>query len=282
VALVAAIYLGRSSPSLLSVLHYQTIFGALLLAPMIIITMLENTAISGTVAFKGVIVFSLGLLPHGFSQWILSGSDRLIIKSMLGDVQLGYYSLAYTLAMCVMLINSGLGMTIPVDIIKHHTVWVNTGKRTKLIGMYSLLFLITSISLVVIPHFFKEYLPFLKDVNQQVLKLMPWILNGMYFLGIYLFYINYLFYKRKSMLVSMITTVSAIFSILLTFSLVRFLGIEGAAFSTFFSYLMYMGASMWGAIKHDSLPSNYYRTDIVVITATAVLNHLILHFIISL
>src|SRR5690606_20593559 len=138
-------------------------------------------------AFKEVIAFSLGLLPHGFSQWILSGSDRLIIKSMLGNVQLGYYSLAYTLSMCVMLINSGLGMTIPVDIIKHHAIWVNSGRRTKFIAVYSLLFLITSFSLVTIPHFFKEYLPFLKDVNQRVLTLMPWILNGMYFLGIYLF-----------------------------------------------------------------------------------------------
>ena len=281
VALVAAIYLSSSSPSLLIVLHYQTIVGASLLTPLLVVTILQNATISGSIAFKGVIIFSLGLLPHGFSQWILSGSDRLIIKYMLGDMQLGYYSLAYTLSMSVMLINSGLGMTIPVDIIKHHSIWINTGRRTKLIVGYSALFLATSIALVVVSHSFKEYLPFLKDVNHDVLLLMPWILNGMYFLGIYLFFINYLFYQRKSMLVSLITTVAAIFNIVLTISLVDPFGIEGAAFSTFVAYLIYMAASMWGAIKHQSLPGKYYRVDIMVIAITAILNHLILHLIIS-
>jgi O-antigen/teichoic acid export membrane protein len=277
-AILITTHLGDES-SLINILRYQSILAALLLFPLLALSVADKVQSAHVPDFKNILIFCLALLPHGFSQWILSGSDRLIIKSILGNSLLGYYSLAYSLAMVIMLINSGLGMTIPVDMIKQYTTWVQTNRRTISITLYSFVFLATSISIMLGAIFLKPYFGFLKDVNELVLSLLPWISGGMYFIGVYIFYINYLFYNRKSALVSTITSLAAVFSILCTFALVKMIGVEGAAVSTFISYFIYMAASFWAAVKFADLPWKSCRRDVVIILLTVVINHIALNLI---
>ncbi|MEQ8363062.1 MAG: oligosaccharide flippase family protein [Cyclobacteriaceae bacterium] len=280
VALFIAIYFSKTHDSLISLLQYQLAFGVGLLAPLFTLTLLNDRLKSLKYEFSPVVIFSLNLLPHGIAQWILSGSDRLIIKSILGDSQLGYYSLAYTLSMSVMLVNSGLGMTIPVEIIRNYSRWVETDRRSRIILAYSILFLFISIGLMVTCLELKNNVPFLKDFNDVVAITMIWVLNGMYFLGIYLFYVNYLFYLRKSLQVSFLTAGAAIINIILTVWLVNLFGIEGAAVSTCISYLIYMGLTMGFANHLQAFPKRYFIFDMVVIGATASLNYFILRLIV--
>jgi O-antigen/teichoic acid export membrane protein len=280
-ALACTIVITGNDSALLDILFYQAIFGAVFLLPFFIHTYFQEKVIKVEYDFQKVLIFCLALLPHGFSQWIISSSDRIIIKSSLGDSSLGHYSLAYTLAMSIMLINSGLGMTVGVDVIRDYSLWQNTSRRSKAILFYSLLFLSASIGLVLIVTHFKDQLPFLRNLTKETVKLLPLILNGMYFMGIYLFYINYLNYLRKSVLLSSITIGTAILNVLLTLILIQFFDVEGAAISALFSYFFIMIASMWFAVKKASLPRRYYIIDIGLICITTAVNLFTLQFIIS-
>ncbi len=274
-ALAGAIIFVMDNPSLKGILFYQTILGIVLLFPFLAHSYLQKIS-PVPYNFRPVLIFCLHLIPHGFAQWVISGSDRIIIKAMLDDSALGHYSLAYALSMSIMLINSGLSMTVGVDLIRDYHDWSTTMKRTKSIALYSAVFLAASVGLVAFIAIFKNHVGFLENLTPAGVDLMPWILNGMYFMGIYLFFINYLNYLRKSVLLSSITIIAAIVNVVLTIILINFLGIEGAAIGTFVSYFVLMTLSMVFAIRKVPLRRNGFLIDIALITITVIINHILI------
>ncbi len=274
-ALGGAIFIEMDDPTLQGILFYQTLLGIGLLLPFLAHSYLKKIP-PVSYNFRPVLAFCLHLLPHGFAQWVISGSDRIIIKAMLDDSALGHYSLAYTLSMSIVLINSGVGMTVGVDIIRDYQTWSTTLKRTKSIALYSAVFLAASVGLVGFITLFKHHIGSLENLTPAAVNLMPWILDGMYFMGIYLFFINYLNYLRESVLLSSITIISAILNVVLTIILIKFLGIEGAAIGTFVAYFALMALSMFFAVKKVPLKRNTFLVDIAIVTATVVVNHFLI------
>ncbi len=268
-ALVFAILIVGEPADLTGILFYQTFFGALFLLPFFIHVYFFEKIQRINFDRKAVLIFCAALIPHGLSQWIMSSSDRIIIKSFLGDSELGQYSVTYTLALCLMLLNSGLGMSVGVDVVKNYKLWTTTNRRSRGIVLYSVAFTLVSIALVAFVVQFKPHLTFLNGLRMESLTLLPWILNGMYFMGIYLFYINYLNYLRESVLLSSITIGAAIVNVLITLSLIQSWGIHGAAVSAFISYLALMAASMIFSIKKAELAKESYMRDVAVVVVTA-------------
>lgn len=274
-ALGGAIFMEMDAPTLQGILFYQTILGIGLLLPFLVYSYWQQIP-PVPYNFRPILAFCLHLIPHGFAQWVISGSDRIIIKAMLDDFALGHYSMAYALSMSIMLINSGIGMTVGIDIIREYQSWAETMKRTKSIALYSVVFLAASVGLVGFITLFKNKIGFLENLTPAAVDLMPWILNGMYFMGIYLLFINYLNYLRESILLSSITIIAAVLNVVLTIILIKFLGIEGAAIGTFVSYFALMTLSMFFAVKKVPLKRNIFLVDIAMVTATVVLNHFVI------
>ena len=44
---------------------------------------------------KDVLFFSIKGLPNDISIWIINFSDRMFISTILGNIQLGFYTVAY-------------------------------------------------------------------------------------------------------------------------------------------------------------------------------------------
>ena len=62
--------------------------------------------------WKYAVLFNLPLIPHYLSLTVLNSSDRIMIKNMVGESESGIYSLAYSLAMIMTLVNTALSSTI--------------------------------------------------------------------------------------------------------------------------------------------------------------------------
>lgn len=59
-----------------------------------------------------IVCYSLPLIPHSISQTVLNGSDRIMIQSLVGDREAGFYNLAYNIALLMIILNSSLSQTM--------------------------------------------------------------------------------------------------------------------------------------------------------------------------
>lgn len=236
------------APSLYELLRYQIISEAVLITLFIVFELFSVKALEKIENLKEVLFFSILLIPNGLAQWVLSGSDRIVIERMLNDFELGKYSLAYSLAMVLMLINSGMGLTIPNHLIKNYENWATGKIKRKIITVYGIVSTIISLAIFCSIPFLKKHIDIFKEIDYNLEITILTILLGLYLLGIYYLYVNFLFYFRKSKTISLVTGITGIFNIFATIYLVEKKGIYGAALATLLSYIIYCGFTMFNAI----------------------------------
>lgn len=200
-------------------------------------------------SLKPYLPYCLFLLPHIASQWVMSSADRFIIKDIMDDKAVGIYSIAYTVSMCLMLLNSGISIALPQFVVKDYSKWLKTQMRQKAFMFYffgaSLIHLLVSLILEV-DHRWFGILP----TNQSYFPLLVMTISaGLYCLGFYYFFVNYIFYHRKTTVISYQTIIAAIINVILTYILVPIYGVTGAAIGTFFTYVIYLILIMYSSIK---------------------------------
>ena len=204
------------------------------------------------IAFKPIFIFCVALIPHGMSQWIMSSSDRMIIETMLGSESVGIYSLAYNIALILMLLNSGLSMALPTYMIKNYDNWISRGFDNLLIRYYTCVSLILYIFVLGLYLVDSKKFKYLGYYGNEMLLLIGIIFLSVYLLGLYYFYANYLFFHKKASVISRTTFLAATLNVVLTFVLIRFLGVVGAAVATLLSYVFYLVVIRREALKVDN------------------------------
>lgn len=186
------------------------------------------------------IFFSVSLIPHGVSQWLMSSSDRFILKVVTTSTELGEYSLAYSLALILGLLNTAIGLMLPVYVIKNYEKWTSNNYDQKIIMIYTLV--AVSFFVLIITGYIIDwkYFHILKHYDYNIIVMYYILFNSLYLLGIYYFFVNYLFYHRKSKQISMTTLLVALINIILTIGFSYAMGAIGAALATFISYIVYL------------------------------------------
>lgn len=191
---------------------------------------------------RSVVVFSLALIPHGMSQWVISSSDRVVIEHMLGAQAVGIYSLAYNLALVLMLLNSAIYLALPGLMIRSYGSWLESKKDDYYLGHYTNAAVILYGLLLGCFAIDKAYFGVLGYYKIELVYLFSIIYFSVYLMGQYYFFANYLFYHRKASVISMLTLRVAVLNCGLTVLGVFVFGLYGAAFATLISYGFYL----WG------------------------------------
>lgn len=178
---------------------------------------------------------TLPLILHGLSQLVLAQSDRYMISKMLGDTATGIYSFAYT-----------LGSIISVIWAAFNNAWVpwyfkmsKEGENKKIIHAYKqyiLLFMIMTIGYIYIS---PEFVRIMGSYEYRSgVNILPIISVSGYFIFLYSFPVNFEFYNRKTILISIGTAGAALINIGLNFILIPIFQERGAAIATLVSYIL--------------------------------------------
>ncbi|EIT4643091.1 polysaccharide biosynthesis C-terminal domain-containing protein [Escherichia coli] len=193
---------------------------------------------------SAIILFALGILPHTLAQWVTSGADRFFVKYYGGEIQLGYYSYGYAIAAVYMVVNSALALGMPQLCVQKFATYSATKFFTRYKYFVTVLWLaffaVVNIGLFTIKT---------KYSVSELYWVIYFVLVGMYFLSYYYYYSSYLFYARKSKLLSGITITTALVNIGLILVLTPLLGIKGTAMSTAGSYGIYTCLTYYYASK---------------------------------
>jgi len=177
--------------------------------------------------------YGLPITVHSMSWWVLILSSRFILQRYVSLSEAGIYSLGQ---------NIGMGMEIILS--SFNKAWVPLLYSTadterpetfaKLTKYYLAIVVLIAFTLSL---FSKEIIMLLTTKSYyRSHEIIPIIVLGYVFVGIYMMLTNQIFYKEKTHYILFITPVSATISIILNFLLVPKYGMYGAAFATMLSF----------------------------------------------
>lgn len=190
--------------------------------------------------FRDAISFGVPLIPHALSGTLLAMSDRVFQANMLSSAEVGIYSVAFQVATGVTIIMSSVNQAWAPHLFQQlncdnsaenkRRVIVQTYKIAGLMAFFTLVFIVLS------PIIFKL---FIASSYHGGVAICQWISVAMMFQGFYFLVTNYVFYVKKTYLLSIITVIAAITIMLLNYWLIPYWGIIGSALAMCISWCLF-------------------------------------------
>jgi O-antigen/teichoic acid export membrane protein len=184
--------------------------------------------------------YGLPLVPGSISSWIVNSSDRYLIAFFLGTAAVGYYSPGYTAGTTVAMVAAPLGTLLPAILSKHYDE--NNIADVRTIMTYSLKYYIG----IALPCVFALSVlskPILLVLTTQQIAtngylVTPFVAAGTALIGACSVTITILALKKKTAIIGTIWILSAVLNFGLNVALIPYLGVVGAALTTFLAFLL--------------------------------------------
>lgn len=186
--------------------------------------------------WKETIVFCVPLIPHYLSNVLLAQSDRIMIDKYCGTAEAGYYSVAYSIAMVMLIFNSAVSSSF--------TPWLYKKIKEKdleRIGSisYSLLTIIAALNfclVAVAPELMKIMGP---STYASATWAIPPVTISVYFMFMYDLFAAFQFYYKKTKWITWATLGSALLNIILNYFCIQAFGYIASGYTTLVCYILY-------------------------------------------
>lgn len=192
-----------------------------------------------------LLFFSIPLMPHLLSFWLRQGVDRYIINYYFSTADVGYFSFATNIANIVTIVGSAFNASYSILIYKKMAEGYSFETK-KLLSKHTRIMLVTFVLLttflilgatVCIPLFFAQY-------NNSVVLIIPLCISS-FFQCLYLLYVNYLFYYKKTKELMFITFSLSVLQVILSLWLTKFGLMFTACISMFITGLIALSICLY-------------------------------------
>ncbi len=146
---------------------------------------------------KDCLSFGVPLIPHNVSSWLRQGLDRIILNNFQSTDIVGLFSFSYNFANIIMIVGNAFNATNSVYLFKmlaNRDVNVEKAIRKQtiiVISFFSVLTVFTGLGAYIITTiYFTQY-------KESVSYLFPQCLGALFYC-IYLQYVNFMFYYKKT------------------------------------------------------------------------------------
>jgi len=215
--------------------------------------------------FTAALAFSLPLVPHSLAGWTLQLSDRAILQRVVPLGELGLYSLGYQLGTAMSLFSAAVNAAwVPflykVDAQKGDAAKPELARLTTYY-VFFLCFMALGLALLAREIIFLIAAPSF----HAAFRVSPWVVGGLLWDGLYYIPVSFLFLKRRTGLIPLITVSSAVVNVLLNIWLVPQYGIMAAAWATFLSFGLMLALAWVLAVRVYPFPYEYKRLGTIVL-----------------
>lgn len=212
-----------------------TVVGIVLFVPMLISILKKGKKIFIRKYWIYALKFNLPLVPHYLSQIVLNESDKVMIKWLCGANYAGYYSVAYALAMVMLILNNSISGVMNPWIYKSikKGEQKNVGKKS-----YYILAIIAVVNFMVIavaPEILNILAP---GSYQQALWVIPPVTASVYFMFLYNLFATFEYYFDKTHYVMISSLVCAVLNVALNYIFIQKFGFVAAGYTTLFCYVL--------------------------------------------
>ena len=184
--------------------------------------------------------FGVPLIPHSIAGIFLAMSDRVFLVNMLGEHSVGIYSVSFQIASVITIILSSINQAWAPNLFERlnmnpsleekKNIVKTTYKIMGIMILITLLFMVFS-SLVFDIFIDKKY--YEGKVTTNIIAI------AFLFQGFYFMVTNYIFYTKKTHILSYITLFSVGIVFVSNYFLINLYGIIGAAYSMTFVWVMF-------------------------------------------
>lgn len=186
--------------------------------------------------WKYALSFCIPLIPHYLSQTILNQSDRIMISRIVGDSEAAYYTIAYTLAAIIGIVNSSVAMSLDPWIYKS----IKDKKISRIAPVsYGLITIIALLNFVVMA-LAPEVLTILAPSNYQIaLWVIPPVTASVFFQFMYDLFASFQFYYKKTNWIMIGSCGGALLNIILNAIFIPLYGFVAAGYTTLVCYILF-------------------------------------------
>ncbi|OBU32391.1 oligosaccharide flippase family protein [Photobacterium phosphoreum] len=178
---------------------------------------------------KEALSFGVPLIPHHVGFFLITAVDRFVINQKLGLTEAGIYMVAVQLS-------SAMGIVFDA-INKAYIPWLferlkrDEYDEKKQIVKYTYLFFVSVLIIAGIIFIIGPFFVTLIAGNQYIEagKIIGLLCLGQTFGGMYLMVTNYIFYAKRTNLLSVVTIITGVINLCLLYLLVNKFGLVGAA-----------------------------------------------------
>lgn len=187
---------------------------------------------------KSALMFGIPLIPHAFGAVMISLTDRLLITNLMGIEETGIYVVGVQIGIIVsVLIGSVKQAWTPFFFDKLKIdLPVSNKEIVKMTYIIISAFLVLSLFFSLLAPFFVPFI--ISDSYTKSIDYISWIVFAFAMQGIYHLFAGYFFYFRKTHILMIFTSSTAIINIFVSYFLILRNGPVGAAQGTFISYLI--------------------------------------------
>lgn len=185
---------------------------------------------------KNILSFGIPIVFHSLGFVIVGVIDRFFINSMVGLSETGLYSVGYSISMIIGFFVGAFNMAW-VPLFYEKLNHINNELKIKLVKLTYLYFigiLFASIALIFIAPYFLKI--FVDKKFYGSYQFISWLALGYAAHGMYVMVVNYIFYEKKTYILSIIAAVTVILNIVFNYILIKLNGAVGAAQATFLTF----------------------------------------------
>lgn len=200
--------------------------------------------------------FNIPLVPHYLSQIVLNQSDRLMINRICGPREAAYYSVAYTIAMVLQILNNSVSATMNPWIYKT----IKKGELDKIAPISYVVLLVIGLMNIAVILIAPEVLQILAPGRYQIaVWVIPPVTVSVYFMFLYNLFATFEYYYEKTHYVTAATMVGAVLNVLLNAWLIPKFGFVAAGYTTLLCYILYSFAHYFFMKKICETYTNSYN-----------------------
>lgn len=182
------------------------------------------------------ITFGAPLVLHSLSFLVLSQSDRIMISKMAGNSQAAFYSVAYSIASVVTIIQNSINQSmVPWQYQK-----LEEGELEKVKNVFHSLLLIFAIAIIAFLLIIPEAIKILFTSSYyEAIWCIPPITVGIFFMFLYSIFVNVESYYENTQYIMYVSITCAIINVILNYFGIKIFGYIACAYTTLISYILF-------------------------------------------
>lgn len=203
---------------------------------------------------KDIISFSFPLIPHMLGGLLIAFTDRILITNLISVTDTGVYTVAYQIGGVLGLVNAAFNSAY-VPWLYNKLNLNDFQVKIKIVKFTYLYFLALIVVVVFSVYILPLILSFLIGKSfQSAIHYILWIILGYAFNGMYLMVCGFIFYVKKTKLLSIVTLSTALLNIPLCYFFLKWFGTIGASISMAIIYFISFGATWYLSNKVYKMP----------------------------
>ncbi|WP_339799002.1 oligosaccharide flippase family protein [uncultured Marinobacter sp.] len=198
--------------------------------------------------------FGVPLIPHVGGAFLLASVDRFVINAELGLAQAGIYMVAVQLSTALLLIFDAINKAYVPWLFERLKKDDECEKRRIVIYTYcwfALLLLGAVVAFLIAPWI---VLAVAGEPYASAGDVIGWLILGQVFGGMYLMVTNYIFFSKRTGLLSVVSIFSGLINVALLIFLVARFGLQGAAYAFCTSMAIRFLLTWFVAQKRHAMP----------------------------